>query len=64
MVLVLSVIKLVVATVEGNVLFKGLWGLLVLMAFALGSLWAVLCRWPKQQSEFPSAGAMTNALPE
>lgn len=33
MVLVLSVIKLVVATVEGNVLFKGLWGLLVLMAF-------------------------------
>lgn len=79
MVLVLSVIKLLVTTVEGNDLISILLGCSLAMFFVqgitgfacadglcllLGSLWAVLHRWQKQQSQFTSAGAMTNALPE
>lgn len=84
-VLVLSVPKVLVATVEGNSLISVLWmcslvilcsrGCWVSLCWWLllmgrgveafcppGSLWAVLHRWQKQQSEFPSGG--TNTLPQ
>jgi len=75
--LVLGVIELLVATVEGNGLISILSGC-SLAAFCSRDHWVCLCWWllfafqlllgcslpTEKVAEFPSAGAMTNALPE
>lgn len=75
MVLVLSVIKLLVARAEGNGLIsipsalqgfvQGITGFPCAGGFCLLlASWAVPRSWQRQPSEFPSARAMANALPE